>query len=238
MLTEILTGSASRKTSLRTRARALGLTGNGPFAAFVVATSASEEATSEAVQALTLRLGRPALVGRLREGRVGALVSGDGEAAVLQALGTDRTAVVATTDPVSSFDDLAEVLSAVLHTADVAAGMSDPDARRVWRPRDLGARGLLWRLREDRHLLAYVDDQLGPVLRLDEEKRVRALETLRAYVEADGAMTEFARRIGTSRPSAYARVRWLSEVLQRGLDGPDNRLSAYLAMLALEQLNP
>ncbi|MFJ7213700.1 PucR family transcriptional regulator [Amycolatopsis sp. NPDC098790] len=238
LLTEILHGSTSRKNSLRTRARALGFSGNGPFAAYVIATPASEEATFETLRTLNQRLGKPALTGRLREGRIGVLVSGDAEPAILRALGTDRALAVATANFVTAFDDLAEALSAALHTADVAARLPDQSATRVWHPRDLGARGLVWRLRKDRHLLAFVDDQLGPVLRLDEEKRVRALATLRAFVAADGAMTEFARRIGTSRPSAYARVRWLSDVLQRDLDRPHDRLSAYLALLALDQLDP
>lgn len=109
--------------------------------------------------------------------------------------------------PVSAFGDPADALADALHCAEVASRMPDPSALRLWRRHNLGVRG---RLREARRLLAYVDDQLRAALRLDDEKQSRALATLRAYVEADGVMTDFASRIGTSRPSAYARLRWLS----------------------------
>jgi purine catabolism regulator len=57
---------------------------------------------------------------------------------------------------------------------------------------------------------------------------------VRAFAEADGVISAFAVRIGTSRPAAYARVRKLSDVLGRDLADPLVKLSLQVAVLALE----
>lgn len=64
---------------------------------------------------------------------------------------------------------------------------------------------------------------------------VQMLETLFAYLEAGGGMTAFAAKIGLSRPSAYARLARLRQVMRSDLDDCRTRLSLHLAMLALRQ---
>ena len=158
--------------------------------------------------------------------------------ALVARLPAHEVRAVAAAEPATAFGNLPEALHEALQTADVASASPDPAARPVWRPRHLGVRGLVWRLRNNRHLLSYVDEQIGPLLRLPEERRTGLLQTLRAYVETDGVVTAFAARIGTSRPAAYARIRKLSEVLDRNLDDPPTRLSVYLALLTLDQSTP
>jgi PucR family transcriptional regulator, purine catabolism regulatory protein len=246
LLADILGATSASETTLRARARALGLATGGPFAALVVVGGRAEpggdrvllDATASAVR----HLRRPALVGPLRPGRIGVVLAcrsaADEEEAVaglVTRLPAHRVRAVAAAAPAAAFGDLPEALHEALQTADVADASPDPAAHPVWRNRHLGVRGLVWRLRDDRHLLSYVDEQLGPLLRLPEARRTELLRTLRAYVETDGVVTAFAARIGTSRPAAYTRVRRLSEVLDRDLDDPPTRLSVYLALLAFDQ---
>ena len=246
LLADILGASAASESALRARARALGLAVGGPFAALVAVSASAGEGRHrevlEAVASAVRHLRRPALVGLLRQGRIGVVLScrsADDEREALSALVTRLPAheirAVAAAEPASAFGNLPEALHEALQTADVASASPDPAARPVWRPRHLGVRGLVWRLRNNRHLLSYVDEQLGPLLRLPEARRTGLLQTLRAYVETDGVVTAFAARIGTRRPAAYARIRKLSEVLDRNLDDPPTRLSVYLALLTLDQ---
>lgn len=247
LLADILGAAPAMEGSLRARARALGLASEGPFATLVLV-GAGERHDRELlgdVASAVRGLGRPALVGPLRPGRVGVVVgcrSAGDEHEVVDALVTripaGRVRAVAAAESAETFGGLADTLHDALQTADVADASRDPSTHAVWRSRHLGARKLLWRLRDNSHVLSYVDEQLGPVLRLAEPRRSELLRTLRAYVEADGVVTTFATRIGTSRPSAYARVRRLAETLDRDLDDPPTRLSVFLALLALDQSAP
>jgi PucR family transcriptional regulator, purine catabolism regulatory protein len=117
----------------------------------------------------------------------------------------------------------------------VQEATAPPTSTRVWRSSDLGVQGLLWQLRADPRLHSYVDAQLGALLRLDDRISRQLLETLAAYLEAGGGMTEFARTINLSRPAAYARLARLRQVLDRDLDQSRTRLSLHLAILALQQ---
>ncbi|PFG97615.1 purine catabolism regulator [Saccharopolyspora erythraea NRRL 2338] len=246
LLADILGASEASESALRVRARALGLPTGGPFAVLVVvAPAAAGEGDREALEVVASAVRhtrRPALVGPLRPGRIAVVVScaslddePDVVCALAPGLPADRVRAVAASDPAAAFADLPDALHHALQTADVADASPDPAARAVWRPRHLGVRGLVWRLRDDRRLLSYVEEQLGPLLRLPEARRNELLKTLRAYVETDGVVTAFASRIGTSRPAAYARLRRLSELLDRDLDDPPTRLSVYLALLVLDQ---
>lgn len=99
----------------------------------------------------------------------------------------------------------------------------------------LGVRGLVHRLRDDPRLLGFVEETLGPVLALGTQERARALDGLRALVDAGGVVTDVARRLGTGRPAAYARIRRLSTLLGADLTDPEIRTAVHLALLALPQ---
>ncbi len=118
---------------------------------------------------------------------------------------------------------------------DVAASMDPGGPRRVWRGSDLGARGLLWQLRDDAGALSFVDAQLGPLLALEEPARGTMLRMLLAYLDAGGVVTEFACAVRLSRPAAYARLDWLRALLGCDLEQPRTRLSLHLALLGLNQ---
>jgi purine catabolism regulator len=219
LLADVLDRPHAAAAELRARAGALGLEPAGSFEVLAVAAPASR------VSALV----GPAFVGTLPDGTV-AVVRPEvpGTPDVGDALA--REAVVAAASA-RGFDELGGALAEAQH---VLAAIPDRPTGEVWRAHDLGVRGLLRALRDDPRLLAFVEDQLGPILALDAARRTELLRTVRAFAEADGVVAAFATRIGTSRPAAYARVRTLSTLLGRDLRDPALKLSLQVASLALE----
>jgi purine catabolism regulator len=245
---DLLRSSALDEQELRARARALGLPAGGVLAAVVLGTGhdgrdpeARDRDAVEGAVVAARAAGVPALVGRLAAGRVGLVLScrsRESEPATVERLAAQlspgRTAVIAAADPVTAFSELASALTEAAFVVDVATTMEPGAGRRIWRGSDLGARGLLWQLRNDPRLLSFVDAQLGPLMRLDEPARATMLQTLLAYLDAGGTMTAFARAVHLSRPAAYARLDRLRGLLGGDLEQPRTRLSIHLALLALD----
>ncbi len=247
LLQDLLRSTTLDEQELAARARALGLPTAGVLTAVVLGTDPDgrDRDTVEAAVVAARTVGVPALAGRMAAGRVGLVVScgsRQSEPATVERLAAQlfpaRAAVIGAAGPVTSFSALPGALAEAAFVVDVATSMEAGEPRRVWRGRDLGARGLLWQLRSDPRLLSFVDAELGPLLRLDEPARATMLHTLLAYLDAGGNVTDFARAVHLSRPAAYARLDRLSEVLGRDLDQPRTRLSMHLALLALDQHDP
>jgi purine catabolism regulator len=101
------------------------------------------------------------------------------------------------------------------------------DARRP------GVTDLLHDLREAPELDAFVDEQLGPLLR-DTGARSRALlQTLEAYLAAGGRKAQAARALHLERQSLYLRLRRIEELLGVSLEDEDAVLGLHLAVRAL-----
>ena len=145
------------------------------------------------------------------------------------------TALVGAAGPVTMLVDVAAALAEAAFVVDVAEAMSTENApTRVWRSDDLGARGLLWQLRDDPRLQSFVDAQLAPLLRLDDPERTTMITSLLAYLDAGAAVSAFARAVQLSRPAAYARLDRLRSLLGADLGHARTRLSLHLALLALD----
>jgi len=243
LLHDLLRGTTLDEPALRARARALGLPAGGMLTVVVVGGAAADPHDREILEAAVAAartLAVPAIVGRLAPGRVAVVASrrpGTGGRSfperIVELLPSELVTVAATAAPVTAFADLAPALAEAGFVADVAASTHRSGPTRVWRSSDLGVQGLLWQLRDDPRLQSFVDAQLEPILRLDDRQREQMLDTLLAYLDADG-MTAFAALIGLSRPAAYARLARLRQVLGRDLDEPRSRLSLHLALLALK----
>jgi len=122
------------------------------------------------------------------------------------------------------------------HAAVVAASLPHHDPAVAYRTGDLGARGLLWWLREDPRLQGFVEAHLAPLLAGPDAEEAVAL--LRAHLECAGSMTRLAARLHLSRPATYGRVDRLRARLGRDLDDPETRLTLHLAVLAHGQARP
>ena len=246
LLQDLLHGTTLDEPALRARARALGLPTGSALTVVVVETTAADPHDQEilaAAVAAARTLQAAAIVGRLAPGRVAVLAAARRARKddarfperIVELLPSESVVTAATAGPVIAFADLAAALAEAGFVVDVVTATQPRGPLRVWRSADLGVRGLLWQLRADPRLQAFVDAQLAPLLRLDGRVRRQMLATLRAYLEADGGMTGFAARIGLSRPAAYARLARLRQALHDDLDDPQTRLSLHLAMLALDQ---
>jgi len=246
LLQDLLHGTTLDEPALRARARALGLPTGSALTVVVVETTAADPHDQEilaAAVAAARTLQAAAIVGRLAPGRVAVLAAARRARKddarfperIVELLPSESVVTAATAGPVAAFADLAAALAEAGFVVDVVTATQPRGPLRVWRSADLGVRGLLWQLRADPRLQAFVDAQLAPLLRLDGRVRRQMLATLLAYLEADGGMTGFAARIGLSRPAAYARLARLRQALHDDLDDPQTRLSLHLAMLALDQ---
>ena len=264
LLSDLRRGTTLDEPALRARARALGLPTGGPLTVVVVgprvdgADDPDGRDVLEAAGAAARTLDVAAIVGRVAPGRVALVAarrSGRPDPDLPGRIGAllPDGSVAATAGPVTGFAHLASALAEASFVVDVVAGSGRPTAepspggtgasdprgrpgpRRVWRSADLGVQGLLWQLRADPRLLSFVDAQLAPLLHRDDRARDQLLATLSAYLEAGGAMTAFAARIGLSRPAAYARLARLRDALGADPADPRTRLSLHLALLALQQ---
>lgn len=243
LLQDLLRSTTLDEQALRARARALGLPAGGVLAVAVLSADPSHDGDMlEGAVAAARTAGVPAVAGRVAAGRIGLVLwcrsvqSGTAtvqRVADLAAAGEET--VIGTAGPVTAFSELSLALAEAAFVVDVAASMDPGGSRRVWRGSDLGARGLLWQLRDDPRVLSFVDAELRPLLALPEPARGTMLRMLLAYVDAGGVMTEFAGAVRLSRPAAYARLDRLGDLLDRDLRRPRTRLSLHLALLALHQ---
>jgi purine catabolism regulator len=144
-------------------------------------------------------------------------------------LGADDAAL-AIGGPASTWEAAGQGLRRVRRSAGAATAL--PVAR-WYDARRPGVTDLLHDLRDAPELDAFVDEQLGPLLR-DSGARTRALlETLEAYLAAGGRKAQAARTLHLERQSLYLRLRRIEELLGVSLEDEDAVLGLHLAVRAL-----
>ncbi|BAC74213.1 transcriptional regulator [Streptomyces avermitilis] len=114
-------------------------------------------------------------------------------------------------------------------TATAAQGLSDRpwyDARRL----DIDL--LLWRLRDDPDLAAFVDRAIGPLRDHDNRSKPPLLPTLQTYLAHAGRKAETARELHLNRQTLYNRLARIGELLGTDLDDPQTVLALSLALRA------
>ncbi|NIZ90644.1 PucR family transcriptional regulator [Kineococcus rubinsiae] len=257
LLRDLRRGRRADEAELRARARALGLPLRGGFAPVVAhvpgeGTAGGPEgdaATADAAERALAETRTAGLVGVLEPGLVGVLVSapvpelaGDVLPRLARALlEVERrlglpAATLGTAPPGTTLTAAGEGFAEAGHVAVVAASLPHHDPAVPYRAGDLGARGLLWWLRDDPRLQGFVEAHLAPLLAGPDGEEALAL--LRAHLECSGSMTRLAARLHLSRPATYGRVERLRARLGRDLDDPETRLTLHLAVLAHGQARP
>jgi purine catabolism regulator len=114
-------------------------------------------------------------------------------------------------------------------TATAAQGLGDRpwyDARRL----DIDL--LLWRLRDDPDLAAFVDRAIGPLRDHDHRSKPPLLPTLETYLAHAGRKAETARELHLNRQTLYNRLARIGELLGTDLDDPQTVLALSLALRA------
>lgn len=132
--------------------------------------------------------------------------------------------------------DLDGARRSLVESRHVASSVSPTvDGPRYQRMADLGVRGLLHLLRDDGRLHSYVEQQIGPLLRITAHDD-RLFRTLSAYLAAGGNKKAAAAATHLSRAGFYERLARIEDVLVTNLDDPERRLSLHLAIVAAEEI--
>jgi PucR family transcriptional regulator, purine catabolism regulatory protein len=250
LLRALMGSTRADEPELRARARALGLSLRGVFAPLVV--RGRGDVGSRVARGLARARVR-GVSGQLADDGVGVLLGGaDAAAAQLQVTrfvtdlhtvsraapevggSSSSPLVIAGGEPASTLAGAGEGLLEAAHVARVAEHLPGREPGHVYRNADLGARGLLWWMRDDPRLTAFAEGQLGALL--DGPRAADDLRLLRLYLETAGSVTRTAEALGLSRPGAYARLQRLEARLGRPLQDAGTRLSLQLALLARELL--
>ncbi|MGW2600426.1 PucR family transcriptional regulator [Streptomyces klenkii] len=231
------------------QARVLGFRpGSGPLLPLVMrpatdlAPAEGRAALACAVQEELAGVGVPVLLGvRLPEGRVPLLVGlrdaaeraavADRVAAALRA-GTERAgfpAPVVVAGAPATWETAGAELRHAAEAATAAQGLPD----RPWHDvRRLDVDVLLWRLRSQGDLAAFVDRVLGPLIAHDTAARPALLPTLTAYLAHAGRKAETARELHLNRQTLYDRLARIGRLLGTDLEDPETVLSLGLALRA------
>jgi PucR family transcriptional regulator, purine catabolism regulatory protein len=243
LLADLVHSPHSPEPSLLARAAALGFRTTAPFIVLVLRPTNEElhncVATTAASAAQVSR--RFALVGELPGGAIGVVIpSGPGDdedgivSAVMASLTSDSVPACGVAG-CETIDALPEAISEALQVAEIVGASSGTSVRRAWRSQDLGIHTLLWSLRDDPRFLAYVEEQLSPILNEKRDGVRRQLQdSVRAFTRADGNIAAYASSMGTSRQTAYARMAKLSQVLGRDLADPLTKVALQVAVLGLD----
>lgn len=132
-----------------------------------------------------------------------------------------------------------EVRASLQEAADVAEAARQSAGgtplRSYYRMPDVRVRGLVYLLREDPRLQAYIERELGPLLAYDDAHDATLLQTLRAWL-AGGSKVVAAEKLRVSRPTVYQRLQVAERVLGMDLGNVEARLSLHLAVLAHDVL--
>lgn len=199
---------------------------------------------ADALAAACAAAGVPALTGTLGADRAAALLAlpgGDDPDAVLTSLGTSfrrmcgsevvlgaGPAVSSVIEVRASFAEAGQAASAAMAAAGPGSAASAPFVRLA----DLRLGGLLYQLREHPALLAFAEQEVGPLLRHDETAGTNLISVLGCYLASGGNKAEAAHLAGLARPTLYERLHAIEQVLGTKLDSADSRLALHVALLA------
>ncbi len=116
------------------------------------------------------------------------------------------------------------------HVAETAATLRG-QRKPYYRATDVRLRGLLALLRKDPRVQQFAESELEGVLQSDARDGGRHLELLGQYLESGGNKAALARAGYLSRPTLYARLARLEELLGVDLDDAESRTSLHVALL-------
>jgi len=234
LVESILVGAVSG-AELRRKARAFGLQGEQPMA-FVLLRPA-ERGTRALAELAELTAERaPSTV---RDGGVAVLLEAADDAhaeqragELLEATGAGAGGVGRTRrDP----GDLRRSYDEALYAIDARPPNGRPALATF---RDLGSVQLLLSLQDDRGVELYCDALLGRLIDHDLSHRSALVESLRAYIEANGRWAEAAAALHVHRHTLRYRVRKIQELTGRDLTDAGDRLELWLALRAHQLRSP
>jgi purine catabolism regulator len=132
--------------------------------------------------------------------------------------------------PSGSLLEAAAGIDEAAHVAETAATLRD-SGKPFYRATDVRLRGLLALLRNDPRVQQFVESELAPLLDAEARGAEGYLELLGRYLESGGNKAALARNGYLSRPTLYARLGRLEELLKVELDDAESRTSLHVALL-------
>jgi PucR family transcriptional regulator, purine catabolism regulatory protein len=134
---------------------------------------------------------------------------------------------------------LIDAIHRITDAAHVAeAALSLPASERVcFRVSDIRLRGLLSMLRTDPRVQRFAEGELRALILHDMETGDGLLDVLRGYLELGGNKSALASRLHLSRPSLYAKLRRIEQILGVDLADGESATSLHVALLILETRN-
>jgi len=118
------------------------------------------------------------------------------------------------------------------HAAETATAAQGLPERPWYDARRLDIDLLLWRLRDQPDLAAFVDRAIGPLRTHDDRSKPPLLPTLETYLAHAGRKAETARELHLNRQTLYNRLARIGELLGTDLDDPQTVLALSLALRA------
>ncbi|KQR75566.1 hypothetical protein ASF98_03555 [Arthrobacter sp. Leaf337] len=115
------------------------------------------------------------------------------------------------------------------HVAETAATLRG--TKPFYRATDVRLRGLLALLRNDPRVQQFVESELESLLQAEARGSAGHLDLLGQYLESGGNKAALARSGYLSRPTLYARLARLEELLAVDLDDAESRTSLHVALL-------
>ena len=116
------------------------------------------------------------------------------------------------------------------HVAEAAATLPG-HGQEYHRATDIRLRGLLALLRKDPRVQQFVESELHGILDAEARGEEGHLELLGHFLESGGNKTALARTSYLSRPTLYARLSRLEDLLGLNLDDAESRTSLHVALL-------
>lgn len=134
---------------------------------------------------------------------------------------------------------LIDAIHRITDAAHVAeAALSLPASQRVcFRVADIRLRGLLSMLRTDPRVQRFAEGELRALILHDMETGDGLLDVLRGYLELGGNKSALASRLHLSRPSLYAKLGRIEQILGVDLADGESATSLHVALLILETRN-
>ncbi len=134
---------------------------------------------------------------------------------------------------------LIDAIHRITDAAHVAeAALSLPASQRVcFRVADIRLRGLLSMLRTDPRVQRFAEGELRALILHDIESGDGLLDVLRGHLELGGNKSALASRLHLSRPSLYAKLNRIEQILGVDLADGESATSLHVALLILETRN-